>query len=168
MDFYQHMKVIINSVFLLMIFLVQSFPFEEVFRASGKRTLTEEKTKEESKQCSQSQSYNEVRTDVQLSSLAAKNAPPPQKKPPTYSQGVATVEQPVCMNWQVLDRMPFLPQPKRDSSPPRTEPGIFYLLNESVSSNIKLYCIKTVGGYCIDFYDSIEICFQWKYTALKF
>lgn len=60
-----------------MIFLVQSFPFE-VFRASGKRTLTEEKTKEESKQCSQSQSYNEVRTDVQLSSLAAN--PPPQKK----------------------------------------------------------------------------------------
>lgn len=59
-----------------MIFLVQSFPFE-VFRASGKRTLTEEKTKEESKQCSQSQSYNEVRTDVQLSPLAAKNAPPP-------------------------------------------------------------------------------------------
>lgn len=76
------MKVIINSVFLLMIFLVQSFPFEEVFRASGKRTLTEEKTKEESKQCSQSQSYNEVRTDVQLSSLAAKNAPPPHKKTP--------------------------------------------------------------------------------------
>lgn len=65
-----------------MIFLVQSFPFEEVFRASGKRTLTEEKTKEESKQCSQSQSYNEVRTDVQLSSLAAKNAPPPTKNPP--------------------------------------------------------------------------------------
>lgn len=63
-----------------MIFLVQSFPFEEVFRASGKRTLTEEKTKEESKQCSQSQSYNEVRTDVQLSPLAAKKpqTPPPQ------------------------------------------------------------------------------------------
>lgn len=63
-----------------MIFLVQSFPFEEVFRASGKRTLTEEKTKEESKQCSQSQSYNEVRTDVQLSPLAA--TPPPKKKNP--------------------------------------------------------------------------------------
>lgn len=62
-----------------MIFLVQSFPFEEVFRASGKRTLTEEKTKEESKQCSQSQSYNEVRTDVQLSPLAAKKTQtPPQ------------------------------------------------------------------------------------------
>lgn len=69
------MKVIINSVVLLMIFLVQSFPFEEVFRASGKRTLTEEKTKEESKQCSQSQSYNEVRTDVQLTQLIHKGLP---------------------------------------------------------------------------------------------
>lgn len=71
-----------------MIFLVQSFPFEEVFRASGKRTLTEEKTKEESKQCSQSQSYNEVRTDVQLSSLAAKNAPPHKKPPQLIHKGL--------------------------------------------------------------------------------
>lgn len=68
-----------------MIFLVQSFPFEEVFRASGKRTLTEEETKEESKQCSQSQSYNEVRTDVQLSPLAAT---PPPKKPQLIHKGL--------------------------------------------------------------------------------
>lgn len=47
MDSHYNMKVIVNSVFLLMIFLVQSFPFEEVFRAPGKRTSTEEKTKEE-------------------------------------------------------------------------------------------------------------------------
>lgn len=69
-----------------MIFLVQSFPFE-VFRASGKRTLTEEKTKEESKQCSQSQSYNEVRTDVQLSPLAANPPPPKKNKPNLFTRG---------------------------------------------------------------------------------
>lgn len=71
------------------------------------------------------------------------------------------------MNWQVLDRMPFLPQPKRDLSPPRTEPGMFYLLNESVSSNIKLHCIKTVGGYCIDFYDSIKIFFLMEVYCIE-
>lgn len=69
-----------------MIFLVQSFPFE-VFRASGKRTLTEEKTKEESKQCSQSQSYNEVRTDVQLSPLAANPPPKKNNKPNLFTRG---------------------------------------------------------------------------------
>lgn len=51
----------------------------------GKRTLTEEKTKEESKQCSQSQSYNEVRTDVQLSPLAAKK--PKKKNPNLFTRG---------------------------------------------------------------------------------